>query len=164
MDGREVTPRVVRFGVFELDRLSGDLRKDGVRVRLQEQPLRVLDALLARPGEPVTREALRQRLRPGDTFVDFDNGLNRAINRLRTTLGDDADSPRFIETLERRGYRFIAPVTAPDLPAPRMAESAPDETPVTTAARRRRPRWPDIAVASAAVLLIAAALGPRLLR
>src|SRR6185503_1724004 len=112
MDGREVTPRVVRFGVFELDRLSGDLRKNGVRVRLQEQPLRVLNALLAEPGEPVTREALRQRLWPDDTFVDFDNGLNRAINRLRAALGDEADNPRFIETLERRGYRFIAPVGA----------------------------------------------------
>src|SRR6185436_15777564 len=118
MDGREVTPRVVRFGVFELDRLSGDLRKNGVRVRLQEQPLRVLDALLAEPGEPVTRDALRQRLWPDESFGDFDNGLNRAINRLRAALGDEAENPRFIETLERRGYRFIAPVGTPDTKAP----------------------------------------------
>src|SRR5215510_9711280 len=114
----ETTPRVLRFVVFELDRRSGELRKDGIRVRLQEQPLRVLEALLDAPGEPVTREALRQRLWPGDTFVDFDNGLNRAINRLRAALGDEADNPRFIETLERRGYRFIAPVAAPEAAPP----------------------------------------------
>ena len=113
MEQGEPTRAFVRFGVFELDRRSGELRKDGVRVRLQEQPLRVLDALLAEPGEPVTREALRQRLWPDDTFVDFDNGLNRAIDRLRAALGDEAGNPRFIETLERRGYRFIAPVATP---------------------------------------------------
>ncbi len=86
----------------------------------------ILDALLAEPGEPVTREALRQRLWPDDTFVDFDNGLNRAINRLRAALGDEADNPRFIETLERRGYRFIAPVGAPEAKPPEEAAAAPD--------------------------------------
>src|SRR5258708_16450296 len=123
MDLQEATPRVVRFGVFELDRRSGELRKDGVRVRLQGQPLRVLDALLAEPGELVTREALRQRLWPDDTFVDFDNGLNRAINRLRAALGNEADNPRFIETLDRRGYRLIPPV------APFYASTPPAQPP-----------------------------------
>src|SRR6185503_18496833 len=171
MDGREVTPRVVRFGVFELDRLSGDLRKNGVRVRLQEQPLRVLDALLAEPGEPVTREALRQRLWPDATFGDFDNGLNRAINRLRAALGDEADNPRFIETLERRGYRFIAPVAtpaakaavgAPEAQPPERPPSAPD-TDSPPPRGRRRALWLGgaLAVALAAFLI---ALGPALRR
>jgi Tol biopolymer transport system component/DNA-binding winged helix-turn-helix (wHTH) protein len=103
-------PGLVRFGTFELDLRSGELRRAGVRLGLQEQPLQVLTLLLARPGELVTRDELRQRLWPGNTFVDFDHGLNAVINRLRDTLGDSADTPRFIETLPRRGYRFIAPV------------------------------------------------------
>jgi TolB-like protein/DNA-binding winged helix-turn-helix (wHTH) protein/Tfp pilus assembly protein PilF len=125
MDVRVDTSRVVRFGAFELDRRAGELRKDGLRVRLQEQPLRILDALLSDPGEPVTREELRKRLWPDDTFVDFDNGLNRAINRLRAALGDDAGHPRFVETLERRGYRFIAPVVFEDAPTPPGKRPAP---------------------------------------
>jgi cholera toxin transcriptional activator len=103
--------RVVRFGVFELDRQSGDLRKDGMaRRRLQGQPLDVLLQLLERPGEIVTREELRQRLWPADTFVDFDHSLNTAVNKLREALEDSASNPRFVQTLARRGYRFIAPV------------------------------------------------------
>jgi cholera toxin transcriptional activator len=103
--------RVVRFGVFELDRQSGDLRKDGMaRRRLQGQPLDVLLQLLERPGEVVTREELRQRLWPADTFVDFDHSLNTAVNKLREALEDSAGNPRFVQTLARRGYRFIAPV------------------------------------------------------
>ena len=101
---------LVRFGVFDLDRRSGELRKAGVRIGLQEQGLQVLTMLLEHPGELVTRDQLRQRLWPTGTFGDFDHGLNAIINRLRDTLGDSADSPRFIETLPRRGYRFIAPV------------------------------------------------------
>ena len=101
---------LVRFGVFELDRRSGELRKAGVRVSLQEQALQVLTLLLERPGDLVTRDELRQRLWPDGTFVDFDHGLNAVINRLRDTLGDSADTPRFVETVPRRGYRFIAPV------------------------------------------------------
>jgi TolB-like protein/DNA-binding winged helix-turn-helix (wHTH) protein/Tfp pilus assembly protein PilF len=163
MDPREPTPRVLRFGVFELDRRSGELRKDGVRVRLQEQPLKVLDALLAEPGEPVTREALRQRLWPDDTFVDFDNGLNRAINRLRGALGDEADNPRFIETLERRGYRFIAPVGAVDAPKSATAPSVP-ETSSRTERGHRRPAWLGGAVAAAAVVGLLIAFAPALRR
>jgi TolB-like protein/DNA-binding winged helix-turn-helix (wHTH) protein/tetratricopeptide (TPR) repeat protein len=126
MEPAKTLPRVVRFGVFELDRRSGELRREGVRIRLQEQPLRVLDALLEAAGEPVAREALRQRLWPDDTFVDFDNGLNRAINRLRAALGDEAGNPRFIETLERRGYRFIAPVATPEADLPAGTAIAPE--------------------------------------
>jgi eukaryotic-like serine/threonine-protein kinase len=106
--------RVLRFGTFEVDVRAGELRKQGVRIKLQEQPFQVLTVLLQRPGEVVTREELRSQNWPADTFVDFDNSLNTAINKLRDALGDSADSPRFIETLPRRGYRFIAPVTGVD--------------------------------------------------
>ncbi len=102
--------RPLRFGSFELDLHSGELRKAGVLVGLQEQSLKVLAELLERPGDLVTREQLRQRLWPNGTFVDFEHGLNAVINRLRETLGDSAESPRFIQTVPRRGYRFIAPV------------------------------------------------------
>jgi cholera toxin transcriptional activator len=104
--------KIVRFGVFELDAAAGELRKSGARLRLQEQPLQVLALLLERAGDVVTREELRQKLWPADTFVDFDHSLNTAVNKLRETLGDSASSPRYIETLARRGYRFIAPVQA----------------------------------------------------
>ena len=102
--------RIFRFGVFEVDLKAGDLRRSGLKVKLQEQPLLVLAALLERPGEIVTREELSSKLWPADTFVDFDHSLNAAIKRLRDALGESAESPIFIETLARRGYRFIAPV------------------------------------------------------
>jgi DNA-binding winged helix-turn-helix (wHTH) protein len=108
------SPAIQRFGVFEVDVRSGELRKQGVRIKLQEQPFHILTVLLQRPGEVVTREQLRSENWPADTFVDFDNGLNTAINKLREALGDSADNPRFIETLPRRGYRFIAPVAGDD--------------------------------------------------
>jgi DNA-binding winged helix-turn-helix (wHTH) protein len=108
------SPSVLRFGSFELDLRAGELHKQGLRVKLQEQPFRVLTVLLRHPGEVVNREELRSQIWPADTFVDFDNGLNTAINKLREALGDSSDSPRFIETLPRRGYRFIAPVTGRD--------------------------------------------------
>src|SRR5215467_6280012 len=104
---------VIRFGIFGLDLRAGQLRRNGVKVRLQEQPLQVLAILLERPGEVVTREDLRARLWPADTFVDFDHGLNAAVKRLRDALGDSAENPRFVETLSRRGYRFLAPVRLP---------------------------------------------------
>ena len=103
-------PRVVRFGVFDVDIQARQLCKAGLRVKLQDQPFQVLAALLERPGEVVTREELRQRLWPADTFVDFDLSLNGALKKLRYALGDVADSPTFIETIPRRGYRFIAAV------------------------------------------------------
>jgi len=102
--------RVARFGVFEVDLTVGELRKSGVRLRLQGQPFQVLALLLERAGGVVTREELRQKLWPSDTFVDFDHSLNTAINKVREALGDSASSPRYVETLARRGYRFIAPV------------------------------------------------------
>ena len=103
-------PKVVRFGVFELDLASEELRKNGVRVKLTEQPFQVLVTLLERPGELIKRDKLRQKLWADDTFVDFDHSLNAAINKLREALGDSAGNPRFVETVPRRGYRFIAPV------------------------------------------------------
>jgi cholera toxin transcriptional activator len=109
--------KTISFGVFELDVTAGELRKSGVRLRLQGQPLQVLVLLLERAGEVVTREELRQSLWPSDTFVDFDHSLNTAINKVRDTLGDSASSPRYIETLSRRGYRFIAPVQRNELAA-----------------------------------------------
>ncbi len=102
--------KIARFGVFELDLAAGELRKNGAKLRLQEQPFQVLALLLERAGDVVTREELRQKLWPADTFVDFDHSLNTAVNKLRELLGDSASSPRYIETLARRGYRFIAPV------------------------------------------------------
>src|SRR2546426_12626919 len=111
----------VRFGVFELDLRAGELRKHGLRVRLQEQPFQVLAMLLEHPGEVVTREEVQKTLWPADTFVDFDHGLNKAINKIREALGDSAQSPRFVETVARRGYRFLAEV--------RVADAAPVRSP-----------------------------------
>jgi DNA-binding winged helix-turn-helix (wHTH) protein len=115
--------RLLRFGVFEVDLAAGELRKNGARIRLQEQPFQVLAALLQNAGQVVTREILREKIWPADTFVDFDHSLNTAVNKIRESLGDSASSPRFVETLARRGYRFIAPVdskaaavTAPEQP------------------------------------------------
>src|SRR6478752_5843853 len=102
-----------RFGAFEVSLDTGELRKHGVRVRLQRRPFHILQALLEKPGQVVSREELRSRLWSSDTFVDFESGLNTAINRLRTALGDSAESPIYIETLARIGYRFIAPVSLP---------------------------------------------------
>src|ERR1700689_1165307 len=95
------------FGTFELDLRAGELRKHGLRVRLQEQPFQVLAMLLEHPGEIVTREELQKKIWPADIFVDFDHGLNKAINKVRDALGDSAESPRFVETVARRGYRFL---------------------------------------------------------
>jgi DNA-binding winged helix-turn-helix (wHTH) protein len=119
-----------RFGIYEADVRSGELLRDGAKVKLQEQPFQVLIALLERPGDVVTREDLRQRLWPSDTFVDFDHSLNTAINKLREALRDSASNPRFIETKAKRGYRFIAPVQV----TPTDAISLPVEMPVSVAA------------------------------
>src|SRR5262245_8434402 len=104
------TPRV-RFGVFEADLRSGELRKHGVKIKLHHQPFQILSILLEHPGEVVTREELQRRLWPADTFVDFDIGLNSAVKKLRNALHDSAERPRYVETLSRRGYRFIAPLS-----------------------------------------------------
>ncbi len=111
MDSPTSSGRRLRAGLFEIDLAAGQLHKNGRRLPLQEQPFRVLATLLEHPGDVVTRQELRERLWPADTYVGFDEGLNTAIRKLRTAFGDSADNPRFIETLPRRGYRFIAPVT-----------------------------------------------------
>jgi len=110
MGGSRSSDLVVRFGMYELDQRAGELRKDGVRIRLQEQPLQILCLLLDQPGNIITRKELRQKIWPSDTFVDYDHGINNAIKRLREALGDTAETPLFIETLPKRGYRFIAPL------------------------------------------------------
>jgi DNA-binding winged helix-turn-helix (wHTH) protein len=125
-------PRLVRFGIFELDLETGELRRKGARVPLQEQPFQVLAELVRRPGELVTREQLRARLWPAAVFVDFDHGLNKAVGKVRDALGDLAERPRFVETLERRGYRFIAQVERARVgrPARRGRTDAGCSTPV----------------------------------
>jgi TolB-like protein/DNA-binding winged helix-turn-helix (wHTH) protein/Flp pilus assembly protein TadD len=125
------------FGVFELDLRAGELRKHGLRIRLQEQPFQVLVMLLEHQGEVVTREELQKRLWPADTFVDFDHGLNKAISKIREALGDSAESPRFVGTVARRGYRFLAEV--------RPADTAPGTSPepAAQAPSRREARAPS---------------------
>lgn len=140
--------RRVRFGIFELDLQTGELRKAGVRLPLQEQPFKVLAMLLERPGELVTRDELKQQLWPEAEFGDFDQGLNVAIKKIRTALGDSADSPRFVETLSRRGYRFIAPVTA-DHVGPTLAPPLPASPKVLR-------RLPTKAIVAGVVLMVIA--------
>jgi DNA-binding winged helix-turn-helix (wHTH) protein len=110
-------PSLVRFAEYQADLRSGELLRQGQRLKLQEKPFQVLAALLAKPGELVTREELRQSLWPADTFVDFEHGLNTAVNKVREALRDSASNPRFIETLPRRGYRFIGPIRDESSPA-----------------------------------------------
>src|SRR6516165_7638210 len=109
--------KTIRFGTFELDAGAGELRKQGLKIRLQEQPLRILQMLLANPGQVLTRDELRNALWPTNSYVDFDHGLNRSINKLREALGDSADSPRFIETIAKRGYRFIGDARSSSAPS-----------------------------------------------
>ena len=126
-----------RFSIFEADPQAGELRKNGVRLRIQDQPFQILLRLLERPGQIVTREELKTTLWSGDTFVDFDNGLNMAVKRLREVLGDDAERPKFIETLPRRGYRFIAPVQRRDGVGERLElPPAPEPTPRLSGTKR----------------------------
>ena len=128
---------VLRFGSYEVDIRAGELRKDGIRIKLHGQPFDVLTLLLQRPGEVVTREELQQKLWASDTFVDFEHGLNKAINRVREALGDNADNPRFIETLPRRGYRFLAPVNGPCAPVREPRQQIPVlQTPAATPPKR----------------------------
>ncbi|HEY7338224.1 MAG TPA: winged helix-turn-helix domain-containing protein [Bryobacteraceae bacterium] len=120
--------RVFRFGVFEADEVAGELRKHGVRIKLHSQPFQVLTMLLEKPSAVVTRDEMRQRLWGGETFVDFDHGLNTAVSKIRDALGDSASTPRYVETVAGKGYRFLAPVT--------LQESVPDwsNQPVAVAA------------------------------
>jgi TolB-like protein/DNA-binding winged helix-turn-helix (wHTH) protein/Tfp pilus assembly protein PilF len=159
-------PNVVRFGVFELELQSGRLRKHGLKVKLQEKPFQVLTLLLERPGEVVTREELRRQLWPADTFVDFDHSVNTAVNKLREALGDSAESPRFIETLPRHGYRFIAGVEAvapvyDRREAPALTERRHEERPAVPSfvraggGRRYRGRIAALAAGGVAAILSA---------
>ncbi len=125
------SPRLFRFGLFEADLENARLTRKGVRIRLQEQPFRILAVLLEHAGQIVTREDLRRELWPAGTYVSFDSSLNAALNRLRVALDDDADNPRFIETVPKRGYRFIAPVSVQGSPEPAQMDSAPVVTAIT---------------------------------
>lgn len=140
----------IRFGPFEVNLQTGELWKHGTKVKLQSKPFQVLVALLERPGEPVSREELQQRLWSGDTFVDFERGLNTATNRLRLTLGDSADNPRYVETLARSGYRFVARVEPVTLPTP------PPPTPVPLSQPAQNSPWMIAGAITALVLIVAA--------
>ncbi|HEY6251384.1 MAG TPA: tetratricopeptide repeat protein [Candidatus Angelobacter sp.] len=165
--------RIIRFGLFQADLIAGELRKEGFKVKLQERPFAVLAILLEQPGEVVTREQFRQRLWPADTFVDFDHSLNTSITKLRTALDDQADHSRFIATVGRRGYRFIAPVTGvpaqaselTQMSAPGVAATtaksppaplSPSSVPVQQLSGKRTLRWP--VVTGLAILLLGGGL------
>jgi TolB-like protein/DNA-binding winged helix-turn-helix (wHTH) protein len=147
MDTAPSQPQVLKFGVFEVDLPAGEIRKAGIRQKLAGQPFQVLQVLLEHPQEIVTREELRQRLWPGNTFVDYELALKKAVNRLREVLGDSADSPRFIETVPRRGYRFLGTVEAAERPSAAR--------PIAPAPTRARIPW---ALSSGLVLALIAAL------
>jgi DNA-binding winged helix-turn-helix (wHTH) protein len=117
MDASEARPHLLRFGAFEANLRTGELRKHGLKVKLAGQPFQVLAMLLDRPGELVTREEIRRKLWEGGTFVDFEHSVNNTVNRLREALGDDPAAPRFVETLPRHGYRFIGRVEIAPLAA-----------------------------------------------
>jgi len=148
--------RRVRFGAFEVDLRSGELYKHGIHLKLQDQPFRVLAFLLERPGDVVAREELRARLWPSDTFVDFDTGLNSAIKKLRDVLGDSAERPRYIETLPRRGYRFIARVDNGDPAVSVLAQERLAVVPLRATPSVRSKRWLVLAVVAAALAVVAA--------
>ena len=151
MRSAQASAGIVRFGAFEADLRAGELRRNGVKVRIQELPFHALALLLSRPGEVVSREEFRQALWPGDVFVDFDRGISSAIKRLRDALGDSADNPIFVETVERRGYRWIAPAQGPELSAEYAARpDVPPPPPHTS------PRWKFILVLPVLALLFAA--------
>jgi Tol biopolymer transport system component/DNA-binding winged helix-turn-helix (wHTH) protein len=184
MESPAANPTRVQFGVFELDLRARELRKSGVKIKLNEQPFQVLALLLEHPGQVVTREELQARLWPADTFVDFDLSLNGAVKKLRQALGDESDNPRFVETLYRRGYRFIAPVATPFqgnpvtsaevigiggigpaaalpsefAPAPQNG-SGPSDRSIRPSSSGFRRRWKLLAAVALLALLVAAVFG-----
>jgi DNA-binding winged helix-turn-helix (wHTH) protein len=151
---------VVQFGIFELNRRAGELRKHGTRIRLQPKPMQILCALLERPGEIVTRDELKARLWPDDTFVDFESGLNTAVNRLRLALGDSAEHPRYVETEARSGYRFIG--AAQPNPEAALPLSPQLIAPAAPAKRRVLRRWQLAAALGFLVIAVTAAIAFRL--
>jgi TolB-like protein/DNA-binding winged helix-turn-helix (wHTH) protein/cytochrome c-type biogenesis protein CcmH/NrfG len=158
-------PRLWRFGVFEVDLRRAELRKQGLKVKLHGQPFEILAMLLERPGEPVTREEIREKLWPEETFVDFEHSINTAVNRLREALGDDAERPRYIETLPRRGYRFLGPVEAvAPAPSPEVSVTAaapPSReapAPGKTGVSAKRRNWWRLAMAGVGLVAVVAAL------
>jgi TolB-like protein/DNA-binding winged helix-turn-helix (wHTH) protein len=174
MEESRSSVRSVRFGAFEVDLRSGELKKKGAKIGLQGQPFLLLITLLKKQGEVVAREELRRTLWPEDTFVDFDHGLDTAVKKLREVLGDSASNPRFVETIPRRGYRFIAPVeaivesetqpapsqTSPNKPEPAMGgllEARGEDRPLGAAVVALRPRWPLLWKVSGLVLLLSSA-------
>src|ERR1700722_11598272 len=164
MLGNDHQTRRLRFSVFEIDLNAGELRKHGLKIRLQEQPFQVLATLIEHTGEVVTREALQKKLWSADTFVDFDHGLNKAINKIREALSDSAESPRFVETVARRGYRFLAEVKLADAAPVSSAEQATElqtaaEVPARPAlagkpANPKRPLSPFVWKTTVVVLLL----------
>jgi len=160
-----LSARKFRFGVFQLDPASGELYKHGIRIKLQEQPFQVLVLLVQRPGELLTRDELRQRIWDQDTFVDFDHSLNISVNKLREALGDSASAPRFIETLPRRGYRFIAPVSIEEPPAAVVPSSTPNQATGGSPPPKRglRPSylWAGITAVAVIAFVLAFWLWPR---
>src|SRR3984957_694092 len=132
-------PSVVRFGTYEVSLQSGEVRKAGLKIRVQQQPMKLLKILLERPREVVTREELRSRVWPGESFGDFDQALNIAVGKLRSALGDSAENPRFIETLPKRGYRFIADVSVVDADAPTKKQPEPATGNLSGAKRKTEP-------------------------
>ena len=127
MEAEKIPRQVARFGIFDLDVPARSLYKSGIRIKLQGQPFDILVSLISRRGEVVTREELQRNLWPAGTFVDFEHSVNTAVNRLRDALGDSAESPRFVETVPRYGYRFIAPVEWPAEIASLVVQEAPQE-------------------------------------
>src|SRR2546422_5953387 len=132
---------VVRFGVYEFAVQSGEVRKAGVRIRVQQQPMKLLETLLERPGEVVTREELRSRVWPNENFGDFDQAVNIAIAKLRSALGDSAENPRYIETLPKRGYRFIADVSVVEAEARTKGPESGARSEERRVGKECRSRW-----------------------
>jgi DNA-binding winged helix-turn-helix (wHTH) protein/Tol biopolymer transport system component len=154
--GNDNAQSPIRFGAFELDLDGRELRKHGSRIKLPDQPLSILALLLERPGQVITREELQRQLWPSDTFVDFDRGLNKAVNRLRDALGDSADAPRFIETLPKRGYRFVGAVEKPRTDSLVRAAADTEQRASTHARRRFTNVWMIVAIAAGLALLAGA--------
>src|ERR1700716_2013047 len=139
MGSAQAPPALVRFGVFEADLRAGELRRNGVKVRLQDLPFRALTLLLSRPGDVITREEFRKALWPSDIFVDFEQGISSAVMRLRDALRDSADNPIFIETIERRGYRWIGPIQRQELVPEELHEDDSPEKHLTEAEPPAKP-------------------------